>query len=331
MKRFLLGRMFTPGTRFFIAVAVVGLTGALVTGLSTCWPAAYPIWAFPPDLAQPIACNGSQGLMDAILGPVTFGWKGGIGNHFVYGLFVGMAAVGVGMAGVLAAYRDADAKSLAEVARTETAPVLQAPRHPSYWPIIGALAVGTIAVGWVLNPALFMAGIFALVVVVGEWMLRAWAENATGDPNVNEEYRRRVASALEIPGIAVIAIGALAISLSRVLLAVSSMGAVAVAGAAAFVFLVGFTVVAYFPKVNRSVVSIFIVLAGLLVIGTGIFSAAIGERDFEEHQLEEEGDSPAEADVEGGSRQGQEDDGQLDDEAPVDDPALTTPTTEAGD
>jgi hypothetical protein len=331
MKRFLLGRMFTPGTRLFIAVAVVGLTGALISGVSTCWPAAYPIWDFPPNLAQPIACNGEQGLMDAILGPITFGWKGGVGNHFVYGVFVGLAVIGVAMAGVLSAFRDADAKSLAEVARTETAPVIEVPRYASYWPVIGALAVGTTVVGWVLNPALFMAGIFALVVVVGEWMLRAWAENATGDPNANEEFRWRVASALEVPGIAVIAIGALAISLSRVLLSVSSTGAVAVAGAAAMLFLVGFAVVAYFPKVNRAVVSIFIVLAGLVVIGSGIFAAAVGEREIEEHHLEEEGETPAEAEIEGGSREGQEQDEQLDDEAPVDDPDLTTPTTEAGD
>jgi hypothetical protein len=218
---------------------------------------------------------------------------------------------------------------LAEVAGTDEPPLTTPPRHASYWPAIAALSVGTIAVGWVLNPALLMAGVFGLVICVGEWTVRAWAENATGDPDVNEEYRQRLASGLEIPGISVLAAGALAMSLSRVLLAVSEIGAVIVAGVVAFLFLVGFTALAYLPKINRGLVSIVVILAGLAVIGSGIVSAALGEREIEEHHLEEEGVPETEADVEGGSREGQEDDGQLGDETTTS--TETTLAPEVGD
>jgi MFS family permease len=267
--------------------------------------------------------------MDAILGPITVGWKGGVGDHFVYSLFLGVAVVGIAMAGVLSAYRDADARSLAEVARTDEPPLTTPPRHASYWPAVAALSVGTIVVGWVLNPALLMAGVFGLIICIGEWTVRAWAENATGDPGVNEEYRQRLASGLEIPGISVLAAGALAMSLSRVLLAVSEQGAVIVAGVVAFLFLVGFSAVAYLPKLHRGIVSIVIILAGLAIIGGGMVSAALGEREIEEHHLEEEGVPGPEAEVEGGSRGGQEQDGQLGDETTT--TSETTIAPEVGD
>jgi hypothetical protein len=124
--------------------------------------------------------------------------------------------------------------------------------------------------------------------------VRTWAENATGDPNLNEEYRERLAGVLEIPGLAALAIGAFVLAGSRVFLAVDATAAVIIAGAASFILLIGFTVVAYYPRATRSIASIFVVLAGIIVIGSGIFAAAIGEREFEEHH----GETPHEVDEE---------------------------------
>jgi hypothetical protein len=292
MKRFLSSPMFTPGVRLFSGLALFGLVGGFVTGLSTCFPAA---WSWTPPSLE---CHGDQGIIDAVLGPLTMGWKGGVGDHLIYSVFAGVFLVSAALAVMMAAFRDADPESLAEVAHTETAPVLEPPRHASVWPLVGALSVGAMLVGLVVNSALFMAGVFGVILVGLEWAVRTWAENATGDPELNEEYRQRFAAGLEVPGLAVLVIGAFVMAGSRVFLAVSATGAVVIAGAASFILLIGFTVVAYYPRASRSVVGIFALLAGIVVIGTGIFSAAIGERDFEHHHEE-----PAE----GGEEHGGED------------------------
>jgi hypothetical protein len=294
MKRFFTSPMFTTGVRLFAGLAVLGLVGAFLTGFSTCFPAS---WSWTPPTLE---CRGDQVAMDAILGPITVGWKGGVCNHVVYGFFLGLTAVSVGMLGLLAAFRDADPKSLAEVAHVEAAPVIDPPRHASYWPLVGAFSAGAMVVGLVVSTPLFMAGAFAVVLVGMEWSVRTWAENATGDPNLNEEYRERLASVLEIPGLAALAIGAFVLAGSRIFLAVDATAAVVIAGAASFIFLIGFTVVAYYPRATRSITSIFVVLAGIIVIGSGIFAAAIGEREFEHHgpEAEHENSDPA-ADVPG--------------------------------
>ena len=82
------------------------------------------------------------------------------------------------------------------------------------------------AIGLVANPATFVAGAVALGVAGLMWTIRTWAEHATADNQVNEEIRERIAFGVEVPVIACIIIGAVAVSLSRVFLSVSSTGAV---------------------------------------------------------------------------------------------------------
>jgi hypothetical protein len=289
MKRFFTSAMFTPGVRLFAGLAVFGLVGMVVTGFSTCFPADWS-WT-PPQLH----CKGEQGVIDSVLGPLTVGWKGGVGNHFVYGVFFAVFVLSVAAASLLAAFRDADPESLAEVAHVDTAPIADPPRHASYWPLLGAFAAGTTVVGLAVNTALFLAGVFAMVLIGMEWAVRTWAENATGDPELNEEYRERLAGVLEIPGLAALAIGAFVMAGSRVFLAVDATAAVIIAGAASFLLLIGFSFLAYFPRAGKSVASIFVVLTGIIVIGSGIFAAALGEREFEHHgpEAEHENSDPA--------------------------------------
>jgi hypothetical protein len=292
MKRFFTSAMFTPGVRLFVGLATFGLIGMVVTGFSTCFPADWS-WT-PPQLH----CQGEQGIIDSILGPLTVGWKGGVGNHFVYGVFLSIFLVSAGMVGILAAFRDADPESLAEVAHVDVVPVADPPRHASYWPLVGAFAAGTAVVGLAVNSALFMAGVFAMVLVGMEWAVRTWAENATGDPELNEEYRERLAGVLEIPGLAVLAIGAFVMAGSRVFLAVDATAAVIIAAAVSFILLIGFSFLAYYPRAGKSVASIFVILTGIVVIGSGIFAAAIGEREFEHHGTDtEHGNSDPAAEV----------------------------------
>jgi hypothetical protein len=315
MKRFLTSPMFTPGVRLFAGLAVFALIGMVVTGFSTCFPAEWS-WT-PPQLH----CEGDQGVVDSILGPLTGGWKGGVGNHIVYAVFLSVFLASTGLAGLMAAFRDADPESLAEVAHVDTAPVVEPPRHASYWPMLSAFAAGITVVGVAVNTALFIAGVFAMVLIGMEWAVRTWAENATGDPTLNEEYRERLAGVLEIPGLAAVAIGAFVMAGSRVFLAVDATAAVVIAGAAAFILLIGFSFFAYYPRAGRSVASIFVVLAGIIVIGTGIFAAALGEREFEEHH----GETPHEVDADA------DDTGSTDEVEHSDDTTETTVAVEEGE
>ena len=61
-------RMFTTAFRFFAGLAAFSLVAAFVLGFSS-------------EVQTP---------MDRILGPLTLGWKGGVGNHFGYAFFVGL-------------------------------------------------------------------------------------------------------------------------------------------------------------------------------------------------------------------------------------------------
>ncbi len=268
-------RAFTTGFRLFTAVAAAGLTAALIGGLQTCEPELRG-WVYPP-----VRCNGSQGLMDSFLGPLTLGWKGGVGDHAVFAVFVGLAGAALFLAGFLTAFRDADPTSVAEAARTEVPPPVNPPAVPSYWPALSVVALAVTATGLVLNPATFVAGLLLLGVCVLMWTIRTWAERSTGDDRVNESARERIAFGIEVPAVALVLAGAMAISVSRVLLSVSDTQAVAAAGVMAAVFFAAGVAFAYIPRIGKDVIAVIAVVGALVVIGSGLVSAASGEREFE--------------------------------------------------
>ncbi|HJL83160.1 MAG TPA: hypothetical protein QGF43_04535 [Acidimicrobiales bacterium] len=213
-------------------------------------------------------------------GPISLGWKGGVGNHVTYVLFVVAAAV-FGLLGIVAvAFRDADSESVAEVLGVDTPPPAQTQVGSSIWPVLGALGVATLVVGLVVSSALFVVGLLILVAVSLEWTMTNWSERATGDPEVNSELRERLLRPVEIPILALAGIGVLVLAMSRVLLASSVNGAVLVAGAvgvcvfgAAFVF-------SRRPNISRRLVSTTLILSCVAVLVAGIVAAATGEREF---------------------------------------------------
>lgn len=302
-------RAFTQGFKLFSGFGAIALFAALLTGLQTCKP-DFVEWSYPP-----LQCTGNQGLIDSFLGPLTLGWKGGIGDHFIFVVFVGFAAAAFFLAGFLTAFRDADPRSVAEAAATPVAPPVNPPSVPSYWPALAALSVAMIAIGLVANPATFVAGVLILGISFLMWTIRTWAEHATGNDRVNEEVRERIAFGLEVPLLAVVVIGAVAVSMSRVFLTVDRIGAVVVAAIIAFLFFVLGVAIAYVPKISRNVVAIVVIVGALFVIGGGVVSTAVGEREFEHHEAEEEHGDEGAAD-EGGES------GDSGDETPA--------TTEAG-
>jgi uncharacterized membrane protein len=230
-------RAFTPAFRFFSGLAVFSLIAAVLVGFS----------------------SETQAPMDRIIGPLTLGWKGGVGNHLAYTLFVSLMAVSAGIAGLLVAYRDADAEAEAEVLHTESVPLTRAPAGMNYLPAYAAAALIVTLIGTATESGwLLLGGLVAVVLVAFTWTLRAWAERATGDDAVNAELYHRFVDPLRLPVLALVSIGIVVLGLSRVLLALSKTGSIVV-----------------FAVVGAIVFGVAILLGGV-----------VGERDFH-HEGEE--------------------------------------------
>ena len=200
----------------------------------------------------------------------------------------------------MAAFRDADPASLAEVSASDALPRAEPPAAPSYWPIVGAFGAAILALGAVVGTGLFILGIAVVVIAAFEWTVQAWSDRATGDPEVNATIRNRFMHPIEIPVIAVLVIGVVAVGFSRVFLALPQLGATIAAIIVATLVFAAAAVVATRPKISRSVVSGLLLAGGIAVLVGGVVGAAVGERDFEHHgtehseDTEEHSDEPAE-------------------------------------
>lgn len=250
--------MFTTGSKWFFGLGLVSLVLAFAYGWTT----------------------GGSGL-----GPLTVGYKGGVGDHLGYGVLVAIATVAAGLGVLAVATRDADPDAVAQLAGVEPAPATSR-TAASYWPIVGVFGVGLVAVGLVVSNVLFVAGLAVCAAVLVEWAVLAWSDRATGDPVVNRALRDRLLSPLEVPLAGVLSIGIVVVGFSRVFLTSSKLGAVWVACAlAAVVFVVG-ALLATRPKVSPNLVAGLLVVGAVATIAGGIAAGSRGERHF--HSIAEE-------------------------------------------
>src|SRR4029077_502212 len=118
------------------------------------------------------------------------------------------------------AFRDADPEAEAQLVHTDAVPLTRAPTGTNFLPLGAAVGVGVVLSGRITNKFVVIAGLTLLVIVVGVWALRAWAERATGDDEVNTQLYERFIEPFRIPVLSILCIAVLALGLSRVLLAV---------------------------------------------------------------------------------------------------------------
>lgn len=215
------------------------------------------------------------------LGPLTLGWKGAVGEHLGYTVFVALAAVSLAFAIFTTAFRDAGAVAAEELLGTDVVPVGQQPVSISFWPLLTAFGVGAVVLGLVLNPAVLVAGLVALGVVAFEWMISGWADRATGDPEANKALRDEVMRPVEVPALAVLGVGVFALAFSRVLLAVTHFSAVFVALGVVVVITAIATLFVLRPKVSKNLIAAVVLVCGIGVIAAGIIAAAAGRYESE--------------------------------------------------
>jgi hypothetical protein len=270
--------MLTPGSRFFFGLGAFALVGAFVYGF---------------------ASGGDQPLMDHVLGPLTLGWKGGVGEHFGYVVLVSASAVSFFLGALVVAFRDADPEATAAVLDAETAPLTRAPADASYWPLVAAFSAAVTLVGFIVGKELVLLGATFTLIAVVEWTVKAWSERATGDPVANREIRNRMMVPLEVPVGGLLAAALVFLGVSRVLLAVPATAAVAIGGGVATLMFAVCIALAARPAMRRSILSVVVVVLGLSVVGGGITAAVIGEREFHPHEAEAGHEGDAEGEGEG--------------------------------
>ncbi|RMH76375.1 MAG: hypothetical protein D6683_10095 [Actinomyces sp.] len=247
--------MFTTGFKFHFGAGTALALAAVVYGYS----------------------SGGGGL-----GPLVLGWKGGVGDHLGYGLLVAAALAFWAIGLVLVAVRDADPEVQAAALGADTVPVAP-PVTGTAWPVVGAFGAATTVVGLVLGSPIFVLGLAIGAVTLIEWTMDAWADRATGDPAANRELRNRLMAPVEVPVVGALVIAVAVLSVSRILLAVSELGAVVIAGVIAVVILGATTLYAAVPRHGRTIVTALGLLLAVALLAGGIIAAVHGERDFEHH------------------------------------------------
>ena len=157
------------------------------------------------------------------------------------------------------------------------------PARGSGWPLFAALALGTVAVGAAVDAAYVYVGVgLALVAALG-WFGRAWSEHASWTPRVRARVDDRFLVPLGLPLSMVVLTAVIAVSLSRVLLAVNKDASVVIGIVVASGILAAFAVISTKPNLGSSALVVLAALAGVSLVGAGIAGAAQGERKFEHH------------------------------------------------
>jgi hypothetical protein len=249
--------MFTTGSKWFLGLGLVTLVLAVVYGYTT----------------------GGD-----LLGPATAGWWGAVGDHLGYGILLAVAVLSLLLGLISLATRDADADAVAQLAGRDAPPPVAPPARPAFWPALGALGAALVAIGLVIEQALFIAGLIVVGVALLEWMVLAWSDHATGDAATNAALRDRLMRPLEFPVAGAAFVALFIFGLSRIFLTVTEVGAVVVASIAAVVVLGFAALVATRPRLPSGLVAGLVVLAALGVVSAGVVSASRGEREFHHHE-----------------------------------------------
>lgn len=246
--------MITSGSKWFFGLAFVSFVLAFAYGWTT----------------------GGNGF-----GPLTFGYKGAVGDHFGYSLLMAGGVISFFLGCVATAVRDAEAEALAQVAGTDMVPTVT-PAGVSYWPPLAAFGAALVVIGLVSEALVFVLGLIVLGIVLVEWTVQAWADHATGDPETNRQIRNRLMNPIEFPVAGALVLALLAICFSRIFLALTADQTVLAGVMVMAIIVTGGFLVASRPRLSSNVIVGLLVAAAVVVLAVGIGGALHGSRDAEE-------------------------------------------------
>jgi len=256
------------------------MTGLVPTGLKLYLGIAFA--------AAGAAVVGGYTSGGTIVGPLSAGWLGGIGDHISYVMLLGVSFSSLIIGGLLTYYRDADAEVVAESPDSAVAPVGQRPVATSIWPLVAGVGVGFLVVGMAVSAAVTGIGLVILAIVTFEWTMTAWADRATGDPATNAALRDQLMGPFEVPLLGFLGAGVLVLAASRIFLRFPGTGAVIFGGVIAVAIVLVAVVMTQSENLPKNLgVSLAAVLA-LAVLVFGAYSFATIEHEEEEEEGSEE-------------------------------------------
>lgn len=258
-------RVLTPGFKLFGGIAAVAFVGAFV-------------FAIGGNFA-----NSDQGLIDSVVGPLTLGWKGGVGSQLGYSLLLGTAVGSGAVAGMILAFRDADPEAQAQVTHVEARPLTAIPHGSSYAPVAVALAGVGLLIGLAANTPLALASAFVLAATAMVWTTRAWANRLTDDDATNSAMYERLMEPWRVPVMSVVIVGIVVLGVSRLLLATTKTGSVVVFSLIAIAFFLITAVIASRPRMPRNALALLILITVLIVLGSAIAGLVAGQREFTDY------------------------------------------------
>lgn len=214
-----------------------------------------------------------------LVGVLSFGYKGGIGEHYGYTVLMGLWVVTFLLAMVVFFTRDGDAEAMAALVGADTVPQVTPAPRPAYWGPITAFGVASIVLGLAVSKAFFYLGLATFFMVLMLWTVQTWADRVTADSDVNEVIRARTLGPLEVPMIATLGIAAVVLAMSRMFLASSHTGAVVI-GVIFTIAIFGGAVAMSRTDASRKTWTAILAVGAVAVLGGGIVAAAIGEREI---------------------------------------------------
>jgi hypothetical protein len=198
--------------------------------------------------------------------------------------FIGLGAATLALA---VAFVSADAPPFVapDTPPAEQSPVGGRPSTPSPWPLGAAVGFGLLTLGAATNGEIQLGASALLAIIGAGWLIQHWTE----DPSYSAAFGRRLRERLALPfglPVAVVALVALiAISMSRIFLALPETATRGVALAIAVVILVAAFTIAASANMARMAMGLLTGFALVALIAAGAVGIAHGERKFEKPKL----------------------------------------------
>lgn len=158
------------------------------------------------------------------------------------------------------------------------------PARGSAWPSGAALAVAVLFASAAAGGPVVIVGVLAVAVATGGWFAKSWNEDPSWNPALRERVSMRLLVPVGLPVAMFLLAATIAVSVSRILLAISKNAAVGVALVVALAILGACAWVASRPRVAPSAILALSALAVISMAGAGITGVAAGEREFHAHE-----------------------------------------------
>jgi cytochrome c oxidase subunit IV len=196
---------------------------------------------------------------------------------------LGFVAVGAFVLGVVVIFADPDRAPWVapDTPLAQQSPSGGRPQAASPWPLAGGLALGVLVIAAAADAVIVLTAAGVLTVVALGWFFQHWTEDESYTPRYGARLKERILLPIGLPVGVFALVAVIAISLSRVLLAVSEQGTRYVAFAVAAVVIISGFAIAASERMARTALALLCSFALLAAVGAGIAGMVHGERHFE--------------------------------------------------